>query len=60
MAAMRLEQVQRFILAKKIFWGYRHLSLLLTIYESISETHASILAMEPACSAGVGLNERYS
>ena len=22
MAAMRLEQVQRFILAKKIFWGY--------------------------------------
>ena len=36
------------------------LSLLLTIHESISETHASILAMEPACSAGVGLNERYS
>ena len=24
MAAMRLEQVQRFILAKKIFWGYGH------------------------------------
>ena len=24
MAAMRLEQVQRFILAKQIFWGYGH------------------------------------
>ena len=24
MAAMRFEQVQRFILAKKIFWGYGH------------------------------------
>ena len=36
------------------------LSLLLAIHESISETHASILVMEPACSAGVGLNERYS
>ena len=24
MAAMRLEQVQRFILGKKIFWGYGH------------------------------------
>ena len=24
MAAMRPEQVQRFILAKKIFWGYGH------------------------------------
>ena len=36
------------------------LSLLLTIHESISETHASILAMEPACSAGLDLNERYS
>ena len=24
MAAMHLEQVQRFILAKKIFWGYGH------------------------------------
>ena len=35
------------------------LSLLLTMHESISETHASILAMKPACSAGVGLNERY-
>ena len=36
------------------------LSLLFTIHESNSETHASILAMEPACSAGVDLNERYS
>ena len=36
------------------------LSLLLTIHGSISETHASILVMEPACSAGVDLNERYS
>ena len=36
------------------------LSLSLTIHESISERHASILAMEPACSAGVGLSERYS
>ena len=25
MAAMRLQQVQRFILAKKIFWGLEHL-----------------------------------
>ena len=24
MAAMRFEQVQRFTLAKKIFWGYGH------------------------------------
>ena len=24
MAAMRFEQVQRFILAKKTFWGYGH------------------------------------
>ena len=24
MAAMRFEQVQRFILAKKTFWGYEH------------------------------------
>ena len=24
MAAMRFEQVQRFILVKKIFWGYGH------------------------------------
>ena len=24
MAAMRLEQVQRFIIAKKISWGYGH------------------------------------
>ena len=24
MAAMHLEQVQRFILVKKIFWGYGH------------------------------------
>ena len=24
MTAMRLEQVQRFILAKKTFWGYGH------------------------------------
>ena len=24
MAAMRFEQVQRFIIAKKIFWGYGH------------------------------------
>ena len=24
MAAMRFRQVQRFILAKKIFWGYGH------------------------------------
>ena len=24
MAAMHFEQVQRFILAKKIFWGYGH------------------------------------
>ena len=24
MAAMRFEQVQRFILGKKIFWGYGH------------------------------------
>ena len=36
------------------------LSLLLTIHELISETHASILVMAPACSAGVDLNERYS
>ena len=36
------------------------LSLLLTIHESISETHAPILDMEPAYSAGVGLNEKYS
>ena len=33
-------------------------SLLHTIRESISETHASILAIEPGCSAWVGLNER--
>ena len=26
-AAMRFEQVQRFILAKKIFWGYGHFNL---------------------------------
>ena len=24
MAAMRFEEMQRFILAKKIFWGYGH------------------------------------
>ena len=30
-------------------------SLLHTIHESISETHASILAIEPGCSAWVGL-----
>ena len=36
------------------------LSLLFTIHESFLETHASILAMELACSAGVGLNQRYS
>ena len=35
-------------------------SLLRTIHGSILETLASILAMEPARSAGVGLNERYS
>ena len=29
MAAMRFEQVQRFILAKKIFWGYVHFKLML-------------------------------
>ena len=33
-------------------------SLLDNIHESISETHASILAIEPGCSAGLGLNER--
>ena len=33
-------------------------SLLHTIHETISETHASILAIEPGCSAWVGLNER--
>ena len=27
MAAMRLEQVQRFILAKKIFWGCGHFKI---------------------------------
>ena len=27
MAAMRFEQVQRFISAKKIFWGYGHFKL---------------------------------
>ena len=26
MAAMRLGQVQRFILTKKIFWGYGHVN----------------------------------
>ena len=30
MAAMRFEQVQRFILAKKTFWGYGHFKPTLT------------------------------
>jgi len=41
------------------FFPLFSLSLLLTIQESILETQAFILAMELACSAGVGLNDRY-
>ena len=35
MAAMRFEQVQRFILAKKIFWGYGHLKIKLNFTVSL-------------------------
>ena len=34
MAAMRLEQVQRFILAKKIFWGYGHFKIVVNGVDS--------------------------
>ena len=42
MAAMRFEQVQRFILAKKIFWGYGHFKNAMRVY-----------AAELICSTGV-------
>ena len=42
MAAIRLEQVQRFILAKKIFWGYGH-------FKQGSRMHTSRLLTIAAC-----------
>ena len=48
MAAMRFEQVQRFILAKKIFWGYGHfkslfqLSSLLFLARVASQSHCTL------------------
>ena len=42
MAAMRLEQVKRFILAKKIFWGYGHFKSIKSVFSHLNSFILSV------------------